>query len=78
MFWMTLLNRVAQDAPTELGLTGMEIALLDFLVKDHRKSPTSERRPPHCLDKTAKLGGYLARASIHRPATWSFGKDSRN
>jgi hypothetical protein len=72
-FWITMLNRAVQGAPPKLALTDMEIALLDHLVKDSRKSPTSARRLPHYLTEIARLGGYLARASDPPPGnmvTW--------
>jgi hypothetical protein len=67
VFWMTMLNRSAPDAPPTLALTEMEIALLDHLVKD--KGQRSFRRKPLCyyLTKMARLGGYLARANDPLP-----------
>ena len=67
VFWMTMLNRAAQDAPPKLALPDMEIALLDRLGKVNRKSPTSAKKLPHYLTKIARLGGYLARASDPPP-----------
>src|SRR5215467_6167565 len=51
VFWITMLNRSAPDAPPDLGLTNIEIALLDRLVKD--KGQRSFRRKPlsHYLTK---------------------------
>src|SRR5215218_1761309 len=67
VFWMTMLNRSAPDAPPNLVLTDVEIALLDHLVKD--KGQKSFRRKPlsHYLTKIARLGGYLARANDSPP-----------
>ncbi len=65
VFWMTMLNRSAADAPPTLALTGIEIGLLDHLVNDK----TSPRRKTlsHYLIKIARLGGYLARANDPPP-----------
>jgi hypothetical protein len=67
VFWMTMLNRSAPDAPPNVALTDIEIGLLDHLVKD--KSQGSLRRKPlsHYLTKIARLGGYLARANDPPP-----------
>jgi hypothetical protein len=67
VFWMTMLNRSAPDAPPELALTDVEIDLLDHLAKD--KGQRSLRRKPlsHYLTKIARLGGYLARANDPPP-----------
>jgi hypothetical protein len=45
VFWMTMLNRSAPDAPPTLALTNIEIDLLDRLVKVASKSAV-ERVPP--------------------------------
>jgi hypothetical protein len=65
IFWMTMLNRAAPDARPTLALGDGEISLLDHLVKDR----TSRRRKTlaHYLTKTARLGGYLARANDPPP-----------
>lgn len=65
VFWMTMLNRSAPDAPPTLALTATEIGLLDRLVNDKPKA----RQKTHSrhLIKTARLGGYLARASDPPP-----------
>jgi hypothetical protein len=67
VFWMTMLNRSAPNAPPNLALTDIEIDLLDHLVKD--KGQRSIRRKPlsHYLTKIARLGGYLARANDPPP-----------
>src|SRR3546814_412413 len=60
VFWMTMLNRSAPQAPPTLALTATEIALLDRLVND---KPQARRKTlSHYLIKIARLGGYLARA----------------
>ena len=67
VFWMTMLNRAAQDAPPKLALTEMEITLLDHLVKDNRRNSIGAKALSHYLTKIARLGGYLARASDPPP-----------
>src|SRR6059058_4454507 len=42
VFWMTMLNRSAPDAPPGLALTKVEIALLDRLVPDQAQAPPRE------------------------------------
>ena len=67
VFWMTMLNRSAPDAPPKMALTETEIELLDHLVKDQRISATRPRTLSHYLVKIAMLGGYLARANDAPP-----------
>jgi hypothetical protein len=65
VFWMTMLNRSAPDAPPTLALTATEIGVLDRLVND---KPKARRKSlSHYLIKIARLGGYLARASDPPP-----------
>jgi len=66
IFWMTMINRTAPEAPPELAFTGMELRLLDALVKDN---PTRRRKKTLSayLTKVAQLGGYLARATDSPP-----------
>jgi hypothetical protein len=61
IFWMTMLNRVVPDVPPRLALTGLEMDLLDQLVRD--KGPVMPRRKTlsYYLTKIARMGGYLAR-----------------
>jgi transposase-like protein len=67
IFWMTMLNRSAPDAPPALALTKTEIALLDRIVKDHDRTRPQRKTISHYLIKIARLGGYLARASDPPP-----------
>ena len=67
VFWITMLNRSAQDVSPKLALTDMEITLLDNLVKDTAKPPIRAKTLTHYLTKIARLGGYLARASDPPP-----------
>lgn len=65
VFWMTMLNRSAPEAPPTLALTATEIALLDRLVND--KPQVRRKSLSHYLIKIARLGGYLARANDPPP-----------
>jgi hypothetical protein len=67
VFWMTMLNRSASDAPSDLALSEVEIALLDHLVKDRDQKPLQRKTLSHYLTKIARLGGYLARANDPPP-----------
>ncbi len=67
VFWMTMLNRSAAEASPALVLTGIEIRLLDHLVKDRNPKPPRRKTLSEYLIKVARLGGYLARASDPRP-----------
>lgn len=65
VFWMTMLNRSAAEAPPTLALTTTEIAVLDRVVND---KPQARRKTlSHYLTKIARLGGYLARANDPPP-----------
>ena len=65
VFWMTMLNRSAPDAPPTLALTATEICVLDRLVNDKPKA--RQKALSHYLIKIARLGGYLACASDPPP-----------
>lgn len=65
VFWMTMLNRSAPDAPPTLALTATEIGVLDRLVNDNPRA--RQKTLSHYLIKIARLGGYLARASDPPP-----------
>ena len=67
VFWITMLNRSAPDAPPDLGLTDDEIELLDHLVKDKSQKPLRRKTLSHYFTKIARLGGYLARANDPPP-----------
>ena len=75
VFWMTMLNRSAPDAPPTLALTRIEIALLDQLVKDR----TSPRRKTlgHYLIKRLGSAAISRAPMILHPATRSCGADCR-
>ncbi|KAA5608128.1 hypothetical protein [Rhodovastum atsumiense] len=61
IFWATMINRTAPDAPPRSVLTEAEIIVIDRVVRDRPTIPT-EKTLAHYLMKVACLGGYLARA----------------
>jgi len=66
IFWLTMINRCAPNAPSQVALTHAEVELLDQVVKDTARTAQA---PPlsRSLIKLAQLGGYLARASDPPP-----------
>jgi len=67
VFWMTMLNRSAPDAPPEIALTQAEIDLLDRLMKNKDQKRSRRNTLSHYLIRIARLGGYLARANDPPP-----------
>jgi hypothetical protein len=65
VFWLTMVNRAAPDAPPEVAITPAEIAVLDRVAGG--APPTSRRTVSHYLVEIAKLGGYLARTKDPPP-----------
>jgi len=63
VFWMTMINRSAPEAPPSIALTSVEIGLLDRLVNDRGKTFPQRKTLGTYLTKIARLGGYLARAN---------------
>ena len=66
VFWMTMLARVAPQAPATVALSEMELRLLDHMIKD-AGSKSRRKTLGRYLIKLARLGGYLARASDPPP-----------
>ena len=64
VFWLTMTNRVAPDAPAESVLTKTEIEILDRVAE---RTPAAKRTVSHYLMLIAKLGGYLARTKDPPP-----------
>jgi hypothetical protein len=66
IFWVTMINRCAPDAPSQVALTQAEVELLGQVVKN---TAQTAQAPPlsRSLIKLAQLGGYLARASDPPP-----------
>jgi hypothetical protein len=67
IFWMTMINRSAPEAPPSIALTKTEIGLLDQLVHDRGKRPPQRKILGTYLTKIARLGGYLARKNDPPP-----------
>ena len=67
VFWMTMINRSAPEAPPSIALTRTEIELLDRLVNDRGKTSAHRKTFGAYLTKIARLGGYLARATDPPP-----------
>lgn len=65
VFWLTMMNRVVPEAAPEVAFTPDEVRLLDRLGKD----ANSADKPmlTAYVNKVARLGGYLARASDGPP-----------
>ena len=68
IFWLTMINRAAPEAPAGLAFTPLEAELLDRL----RPTPPASAGRRHTslssrLTQLARLGGYLARASDPPP-----------
>jgi hypothetical protein len=68
IFWMTMVNRIAPDAPPQSALTDTEITVIDRTARD-RSSIPGEKTLSYYLTKIACLGGYLARARDHPPGS---------
>jgi hypothetical protein len=67
IFWMTMINRTAPEAPPGLALTRSECHLLDQIVKE-KTTPCAKAKPLSAyLIKIARLGGYLARKNDPPP-----------
>jgi hypothetical protein len=69
VFWLTMLNRAAPDAPPTMALTDQEVRVLDHAVPDTSNIPRQRKLLSHYLTKLARLGGYLARACDPPPGT---------
>jgi hypothetical protein len=67
IFWLTMINRVAEHVEPETAFTPLEIDLLYRLT--HRRSTVGAATLQDCLTQLAKLGGYLARAGDGPPGT---------
>jgi hypothetical protein len=66
IFWTTMVNRIAPDAPPQSALTEAEISVIDRAVRNRSTIP-AEKTLSHYLMKVACLGGYLARARDRPP-----------
>lgn len=61
VFWLTMSNRAAPDAPASDALTPLECEILDHLVHKNGAARQPEQTIAFYLNKLARLGGYLAR-----------------
>jgi len=66
IFWLTMINRHQPEASPTLGLTQLELQLLDRLAPD-RTASAQPHTLSHYIVKIARLGGYLARARDPAP-----------
>lgn len=64
VFWLTMANRGAPDAPPEVAFAPAEVAVLDRVAGE--PSP-GQRTVAHYLLAVARLGGHLARAGDPPP-----------
>ena len=67
LFWTTMINRVAPDAPPQLALTPTEVDLLDGLTAQRLGRAPPQRNLSGYLRQIAMLGGYLGRANDRPP-----------
>jgi transposase-like protein/transposase Tn5 family protein len=65
IFWLTMINRVAEHVEPTIAFTPLEIDLLHRLT--HRRPNIRAPTLQDCLTQLAKLGGYLARAGDGPP-----------
>ena len=65
VFWLTMANRATPEAPAEVALTVVEVAILDRLAGD--AGVPARPTVSHYVVAVAKLGGYLARAKDPPP-----------
>jgi hypothetical protein len=66
IFWTTMINRIAPNAPPGSALTETEMTIIDRAVRDRPTIPAGKTLA-HYLIKIACLGGYLARARDRPP-----------
>jgi len=67
IFWLTMLNREAPEAPAAIVLTATESAVLDAIAKQKGRAPPRRASVADSLIAIARLGGYLARANDPPP-----------
>ena len=66
VFWLTMLARVTPQAPALVAFSDAELHLLDHMIKGVGKG-AHHKTLGRYLNKLARLGGYLARASDPPP-----------
>ena len=67
IFWMTMLNRSAEDLQPTVAFSNTECQLLDQFVPDRLKDRSQKKSLSFYITKVARLGGYLARTSDPPP-----------
>jgi hypothetical protein len=67
IFWMTMIQRAAPNAPPAAVLTETELIVLDRLFHGDNSVQPIDATVVGYLTKVARLGGYLARASDPPP-----------
>lgn len=65
VFWLTMVSRVAPDAPPAVALSPTEVEVLDRIAEG--PTPKPARTVAHYLLGVAMLGGYLARRADPPP-----------
>jgi len=59
ILWLTMLNRIAPEAPPEVALTPTEILLLDELIKTKPSDAPPKKTVSEYLKKVARIGAIL-------------------
>ena len=65
IFWMTMMSRIAPDAPPTLVFTVEECTILDDTIRRPTDKPSAPALAKYS-DSVARLGGYMARS--HDPS----------
>lgn len=66
VFWMTMINRSAEDLTPRVAFTRDEMKILDHVIQDRPISPEKKTLSTYVM-KVARLGGYLARTNDPPP-----------
>lgn len=71
VFWLTMINRAAPEAPACVVLTETELTVLNTVVKPlpRKRDATSNHSVSGAMLKLARLGGYLAPACDPPPGS---------
>ena len=67
IFWITMLQRENTTGEPTAVFTENELNIIDKLVKPKRRETSQPRSLSNYIQKMAKLGSYLARASDPPP-----------
>ena len=66
IFWITMINRCAPQAPAQLAFTDIEIQIINCMANCHNNKKSTNDLSFY-IEELAKLGGYLARKSDPPP-----------